>query len=234
MFATLEGSITDSMQDQFVGLNAEHLLRWAADEFGTTLAVSTSFGIQSSVTLHLATQVNPDIPVIWIDTGYLHEETYQYASQLTRRLGLNLKVYEANVSPSEMESQYGRLWESDRLEDLNRYDQIRKVEPMNRALDELGVHGWVSGLRADQTEFRKRLPPIKRTGSRYRIYPILEWTTRDVYLYMQQHDLPQHPLFDKGYVSVGDAHSSRPLSGADGSERDTRFRGMKQECGLHT
>ncbi len=105
---------------------------------------------------------------------------------------------------------------------------------MNRALDELGVRGWVSGLRADQTEFRKRLPPIKRTGSRYRIYPILEWNARDIYHYMTRHQLPQHPLFDQGYVSVGDAHSSRPLSAHDHNERDTRFRGLKQECGLHT
>lgn len=233
MFATLEGSVTDSMERKFSGLSADHLLRWAAEEFGDSLAMSTSFGIQSAVTLHLVTQVLPEVPVIWIDTGYLHEETYQYAATLTRQLGLNVKMFESKISPKQMENDLGKLWESDEIEDLNLYDQIRKVEPMNRALNELNVGGWISGLRADQTDFRKRLPPIKRTGSRYRVYPILEWNARDIYQYMLQHKLPQHPLFEKGYTTVGDFHSSRPLSASDASERDTRFRGMKQECGLH-
>lgn len=227
-------SITESFEDKFIGLSAENLLRWAADEFGDSLAVSTSFGIQSAVTLQLATWIKPDIKVIWVDTGYLPDETYAYAKTLTKQLKLNLHVFESPISPNAMESQHGRLWESDRVEDLNLYDQIRKVEPMQRALDELTVQGWVSGLRASQTDFRKRLVPLKRTGSRFRIYPILKWTNRDVYYFMEENNLPQHPLFHQGYVSVGDAHSSRPVSFDDTNERDTRFRGMKQECGLHT
>ena len=234
MSMTLTGSITESFEDKFMGLSPESLLRWAADEFDDSIAVSTSFGIQSSVTLHLATSVKPDIKVIWVDTGYLPDETYAYAAELTKRLKLNLHVYESALSPAEMESKHGRLWQSDDLQDLDLYDQIRKVEPMQRALDDLEVRGWVSGLRAEQTQFRKRLPPLKRTGSRYRIYPILEWNNRDVFEYMESNQLPQHPLFAKGYTTVGDAHSSRPLSGSDHNERDTRFRGLKQECGLHT
>lgn len=233
MKSVLEGSVTDSMEAHFAGLTAENLLHWAMAEFGETLAVSTSFGIQSSVMLKLATAINPDVQVIWVDTGYLPAETYAYATTLTRQLKLNLKVYEPRLTPFEMESKHGKLWESDRMEDLNLYDQIRKVEPMQRALDELGVLGWVSGLRANQTDYRKRLPPIKRTGTRFRVYPILEWTNRDVYHFMTGHGLPQHPLFDQGYTTVGDAHSSRPLSMDDSDDRDTRFRGIKQECGLH-
>lgn len=233
MKSVLEGSVTDSMEAHFSGLSAEHLLQWAVAEFAETLAVSTSFGIQSAVTLKLATMVNPDLQVIWIDTGYLPAETYAYATTLTKQLNLNLKVYEPRLTPFEMEAEHGKLWESDRVEDLDLYDQIRKVEPMQRALDELGVLGWVSGLRANQTAYRKKLPPIKRTGTRFRVYPILEWTNRDVYQFMESHSLPQHPLFHQGYVSVGDAHSSRPLSLDDANERDTRFRGIKQECGLH-
>lgn len=233
MKSVLEGSVTDSMEAHFAGLNAENLLQWAVDEFGDSLAVSTSFGIQSAATLKLVTSIKPDIQVIWVDTGYLPAETYAYATTLTRLLKLNLQVFEPKLSPSEMERTHGKLWESDRVEDLDLYDQIRKVEPMQRALDELGVLGWVSGLRANQTEYRKKLPPIKKTGSRFRIYPILEWTNRDVYHFMAAHGLPHHPLFEKGYVTVGDAHSSRPLSLDDVDERDTRFRGRKQECGLH-
>ena len=195
--------------------------------------MSTSFGIQSAVTLHLATRIIPDIKVIWVDTGYLPDETYAYATVLAQRLDINLHMYESSMSPGEMEQQHGRLWESDQVEQLNLYDQIRKVEPMNRALDELGVQAWVSGLRSQQTEFRKKLSQIKQTGNRLRLYPILDWTNRDVYYYMKEHDLPQHPLFHKGYTTVGDVHSSRPMSADDQTERDTRFRGVKQECGLH-
>ena len=227
-------TLTESFEDRLIGLSAKHLLGWAVDEFSDSLMVSTSFGIQSAVTLRLATWVKPDIKVVWVDTGYLPEETYAYATTLIKLLKLNIHVYESPVSPAEMESEHGRLWESDRVEDLNLYDQIRKVEPMQRALQELDVRGWVSGLRAAQTEFRQRLPPLKRKGGQFRIHPILEWTSRDVYHFMEENDLPQHPLFDQGYATVGDTHSSRPLDTNDTSDRDTRFHGLKQECGLHT
>lgn len=231
--STLTNPLTESFEDRFIGLSADRLMQWAVDEFDDALAVSTSFGIQSSVTLHLATSINPAIKVIWVDTGYLPPETYAYARTLTEHLGLNLHVYRSVMNPNDMEAKHGRLWESENIDDLHLYDQIRKVEPMNRALDELRVRGWVSGLRAAQTDYRKRLPPLKRTGNRYRIYPILEWSNRDTFYYMQENDLPQHPLFAQGYATVGDAHSSRPLGADDASERDTRFRGLKQECGLH-
>ena len=233
MLSALE-SLTESFEGKFVGLSPENLLRWAADEFDDSLAVSTSFGIQSAVTLRLATSIKPDVKVIWVDTGYLPDETYAYAKTLTKLFNLNLHVYKSETSPAEMESEHGRLWESEKVEDLDLYDKIRKVEPMQRALHELDVRGWVSGLRGAQTEFRKRLPLLKRSGHHFRIYPILEWTARDIYYFMQENDLPQHPLFHEGYATVGDAHSSRPLHADDTSDRDTRFRGLKQECGLHT
>ena len=233
MPATLEGSITESMDDRFQALTAEQIIRWADEEFEGGLVMSTSFGIQSAVTLHLATQIRPSISVIWVDTGYLPEETHKYAEVLTRRLDLNLHVARAKMSPREMEAKHGRLWETNRVEDLNLYDRIRKVEPMADALATLRATAWISGLRADQTEYRKRLPRVKRKGIRYRLYPILPWSSRDVYYYMQAHDLPQHPLFAKGYTTVGDAHSSRPRQPGDVDDRATRFHGLKQECGLH-
>ncbi|MFK7820069.1 MAG: phosphoadenylyl-sulfate reductase [Planctomycetaceae bacterium] len=214
--------------------SAQTLLQWARRRFGRKLVMSTSFGTQSAVTLHLATQIDPNVPVVWIDTGYLPKETYQYATTLTRELGLNLHHYESHLSPFDMEKQYGRLWEGDDEADLNLYDQIRKVEPMQRALNELNAEGWVSGLRTQQTEFRQRLPAIRKTNDgRYRIYPILKWSSLDVQEYMKSIGLPQHPLTANGYATVGDTHSSRPVSKYDKHERDTRFRGRKQECGLH-
>ena len=174
-----------------------------------------------------------DIPVVWIDTGYLPEETYRFADELTERLSLNLHVYQSPMSPARMETLYGRLWESGDVDDLNLYDKIRKVEPMNRALKELGVTAWLSGLRREQTEFRKKLSHLTFDGTRYKLLPILDWTSKDVYEYFEEHGLPYHPLFDEGYVTVGDWHSSRPLSVGDTTERDTRFGGLKQECGIH-
>ncbi|MEO1590284.1 MAG: phosphoadenosine phosphosulfate reductase family protein, partial [Cyanobacteria bacterium J06632_22] len=85
-------------------VTAEALVEWAAKEFSTGLVMSTSFGIQSAVMLHLVTQVVPKIPVIWVDTGYLHTETYRFADRLTHRLQLNLQVYQSPISPARMEA----------------------------------------------------------------------------------------------------------------------------------
>jgi len=223
----------DSANQQLSQIPAIQIVQWAKNAFGSGLVMSTSFGIQAAVMLHLATEVIPDIPVIWIDTGYLPPETYQFAEKLTQRLQLNLKVYQSPISPAHMEAIYGRLWEKHDLASLNLYDQIRKVEPMQRALEELGATAWLAGLRKDQTEHRKNLDFVAMQGKYYKIHPILTWSSRDVYQYLTTYDLPYHPFFDLGYVSVGDWHSSRPLLADDQNERNTRFHGVKQECGLH-
>ncbi|ACB49609.1 phosphoadenosine phosphosulfate reductase [Crocosphaera subtropica ATCC 51142] len=213
--------------------NAQQVIEWARDTFGDGLVMSTSFGIQAAVMLHLVTEVVPDIPIIWVDTGYLPPETYRFAEELTDRLKLNLKVYQSTLTPARMEALYGKLWSQHDVESLNRYDLIRKVEPMQRALKELQATAWLAGLRRQQTEHRKSLERVELQGDQYKVYPILTWNSRDIYHYLTAHDLPYHPYFDKGYVSVGDWHSSRPVTTADENERDSRFHGVKQECGLH-
>ncbi len=223
----------DQVNQELADISGAALVEWAAQTFSEGLVMSTSFGIQSAVMLHLVTQVVPNIPVIWIDTGYLPAATYTFADELTQRLNLNLKVYQSTLSPARMEALQGRLWESETVEGLNRYDYIRKVEPMQRALDELKATAWLAGLRADQTKHRESLRQIDRQSERYKIYPILTWNSRQIYRYLKAHDLPYHPYFDLGYMTVGDWHSSRPLTPGDKHERETRFRGMKQECGLH-
>jgi phosphoadenosine phosphosulfate reductase len=212
---------------------AAQVVRWALDRFGDGLVVSTSFGIHAAATLHLVTRERPDVPVVWVDTGYLPAETYRFAETLTERLGLNLHVAQSPVSPARMEALHGRLWQSDDPEDLDRYHRLRKVEPMQRALDGLGATAWISGLRADQTDHRGTLPRIGVQAGRAKILPILHWSTRQVFAYLKRHDLPLHPLFEQGYASVGDWHSSRPLGADDVDARDTRFGGRRQECGLH-
>ena len=212
---------------------ASELVTWSAKNFRDNVIMSTSFGIQSAVMLHLVTRFIPKIPIIWIDTGYLPAQTYQFAEELTQRLELNLKVYQSPISPARMEALHGKLWEQDDVEAFNRYDYIRKVEPMQRALDELNAKAWLAGLRSQQTQHRQTLGRVAKQGDIYKIHPILYWNSRDIYQYLTAHDLPYHPYFDLGYVSVGDWHSSRPLTGDDTDERDTRFQGLKQECGLH-
>ncbi len=222
-----------TINQTYADADAATLVDWGYQTFGDRMVLSTSFGIQSAVMLHLATQVNPNIPIIWVDTGYLPAETYRFADEMTARLNLNLKVYQSPISPAHMEARYGRLWEMGTVEALNEYDQIRKVEPMQRALRELNAAAWLAGLRSNQTDHRKTLDRIGMQGDRYKLLPILNWHSRDIYQYLMKYDLPYHPYFDKGYVTVGDWHSSRPLSMDDDDERDTRFQGLKQECGIH-
>ncbi|ERN40975.1 phosphoadenosine phosphosulfate reductase, thioredoxin dependent [Rubidibacter lacunae KORDI 51-2] len=222
-----------AVNERLVDLDAERVVQWASETFGNGLVLSTSFGIQSAVMLHLVTRELPNIPVIWIDTGYLPPETYRYADELSECLQLNLHVYQSPISPARMEAIYGKLWERGTVDALNQYDRIRKVEPMQQALTDLGTTAWLAGLRRQQTESRQALGRVNLQDGRYKIYPIVNWSSKDVYYYIQNNDLPQHPLFEAGYSTVGDWHSSRPLGADDTHERDTRFQGLKQECGLH-
>ncbi len=221
------------LNQEFDQENAFSLVQWSQETFGSGLVMSTSFGIQAAVMLHLVTQVIPNIPVIWVDTGYLPSETYKFAEELTTKLQLNLQIYQSSMSPARMEALYGKLWEQNDLESFNRYDSIRKVEPIQRALRELNATAWLAGLRGNQTQHRQTLKRIDRQGAIYKVHPILYWNSRDIYQYLTAHDLPYHPFFDLGYVTVGDWHSSRPLTADDANERDTRFNGLKQECGIH-
>ncbi|BBA79068.1 phosphoadenosine phosphosulfate reductase [cyanobacterium endosymbiont of Rhopalodia gibberula] len=213
--------------------NAKNVVEWSANTFGDRLVMSTSFGIQAAVMLHLVTQIVPHIPVIWVDTGYLPAETYRFAEELSKQLNLNLRIYQSPLTPGRMEALYGKLWDKKDLESLNLYDHIRKVEPMQRALLELNATAWLAGLRRTQTSHRESLERVEQQGNHYKVHPILHWDSRDVYQYLTVHNLPYHPYFEKGYVSVGDWHSSRPMIAGDKSERDGRFHGLKQECGLH-
>ncbi|BAP17378.1 phosphoadenosine phosphosulfate reductase [cyanobacterium endosymbiont of Epithemia turgida isolate EtSB Lake Yunoko] len=213
--------------------SAQNVVEWSANTFGDGLVMSTSFGIQAAVMLHLVTQVIPHILVIWVDTGYLPAETYRFAEELSRQLNLNLKIYQSPLTPGRMEALYGKLWDKKDLESLDLYDHIRKVEPMQRALLELNATAWLAGLRRTQTSHRESLKRVEQQGNYYKVHPILHWDSRDIYQYLTVHNLPYHPYFNQGYVSVGDWHSSRPMIAGDESERDGRFHGLKQECGLH-
>lgn len=217
-------------------LSPQERLAWAQASFGEGFALTTSFGIQSAVLLHMVSELagrsGQSVPVIWVDTGYLPPETYQYADQLCRLLSLHLHVAQGAISPAHLEARHGRLWETGAVEDLELYHRLRKVEPLDRALNDRAVRCWASGVRGSQTDHRRAMQTLDPVRGRWSLRPLLLWTRRDVFYYMQEHDLPQHPLFEKGYSTVGDWHSSAPDDGST-SGRATRFGGLKQECGIH-
>ena len=221
----------NDVNDRLKEADASEVVAWAAKTFGDSLVMTSSFGAQSAVMLHLVTQVAPGVPVIFIDTGFLFAETYRFADELTRRLNLNLKVYNPAISAARLEALHGAMWDEG-VEGLTEYHKITKVEPMQRALEQLNVKAWLAGLRAEQTNLRANLRRVDVQNGRYKVHPILRWTTRDVHEYLKKHDLPYHPLYHQGYASIGDTHSTVPITEGM-SEREGRFGGLKQECGLH-
>jgi len=219
------------LQPDLEGVSPTERVQWALDRFGERLILTTSFGVQSAVMLHLVTQKAPDIPVVFIDTGYLFPETYRFADQLTERLNLNLKVYQPAMSAARQEALFGKRWEQGK-EQLDRYNFINKVEPMERAVRDLEAEAWLAGLRRSQSSTRENRPVLQVQNKITKIHPIIDWDNRDVHRYLTQNGLPYHPLWDQGYVSVGDWHSSTPLVPGM-SEEHTRFGGQQRECGLH-
>ena len=211
--------------------SAEERVAWSIQHFKSHLALTSSFGAQSAVMLHLVSHQWPEVPVILVDTGYLFPETYAFIDELTEKLSLNLKVYQSGMSPAWQERRYGRLWEQG-LNGIEKYNQINKVEPMNRALEELKVGAWLTGLRRQQSSSRENLTVLATSKGRVKIHPIVDWTDKDVFDYLKKHDLPYHPLWEKGYVSIGDWHTTRKLTDGMTAE-ETRFFGLKRECGLH-
>jgi len=178
---------------QLEALSAQERVAWALENLPGEVVLSSSFGIQAAVSLHLISQVRPDIPVILTDTGYLFPETYQFIDELTDKLNLNLKVYRAAQSPAWQEARYGKLWEQG-VEGIEKYNDINKVEPMNRALSELKAKTWFAGLRREQSGSRANLPVLAISRGIFKVLPIIDWDNRTVYQYLQQHGLKYHPL----------------------------------------
>jgi phosphoadenosine phosphosulfate reductase len=218
-------------QEALEAMTAQQRVAWGLEQFQDRIVLASSFGAQSALMLHMVTQEWPEIPVVLVDTGYLFPETYQFIDQLTERLKLNLQVYRNPISPAWQEARYGRLWEQG-LEGIEFYNQINKIEPMRRALDELSADAWFAGLRRQQARSRQDTNVFTVQNERYKIHPVIDWTDRDVFYYLKEYDLPYHPLWHEGYVSIGDWHTTKRLDEVD-DEEETRFYGLKRECGLH-
>lgn len=221
----------DALNEWLGTLSAEQRVVWALAYAPGTHVLSSSFGAQAAVSLHLLTRHRPDLPVILVDTGYLFPETYQFVDELSTRLSLNLRIYSATQSAAWMEAREGRLWEHG-VAGIDRYNQLRKVEPMQRALAALHAGSWFAGLRRSQARTRAAIPYAERRDGRWKFHPIADWSDRDVGMYLRRHGLPYHPLWDQGYISIGDVHTTHRWE--PGKDADaTRFFGLKRECGLH-
>ncbi len=225
----------DICNQKLLDMNAQERIEWGYDIFNENFALTTSFGLQSSVLLHLIqnSKIKNKVKIFWIDTGYLPPETYIYADKLIKLLSLKVEVLQSHLSPARMEAVYGKLWENKNSGDLDKYHRIRKIDPLENGLSKYSIKCWVSGVRAEQTNNRSKMKVVDQIRNRYSLRPLLGWTKKDVFYYMKDKDLPQHPLFLQGYSSVGDWHSSTPES-EETQGRKTRFGGIKEECGLHT
>lgn len=212
-------------------ISSDDRVRWAIRYLPNPSMLSSSFGIQSSVSLHLMTRYLPDIPVVLIDTGYLFPETYRFVDQLTKKMQLNLHVFSSEKSAAWQEARYGKLWEQG-VTGIKQYNLINKIKPMRRALKALKIKTWFAGLRRNQANSRKTLSIIDIQNGVFKFLPIVDWSDNQLHQYIHQYNLDYHPLRDQGYVSIGDVHTTRKKDPGMKDE-DTRFFGLQRECGLH-
>ncbi len=221
----------DELNRDLTGLTAAQRVKWALTHLPGEHVLTSSFGAQSAVSLHMVTRLQPEIPVVLIDTGYLFPETYRFVDELTERLKLNLHVYRSRLSPAWQEAKHGKRWLHG-LEGISAYNNENKVEPMRRALSHLGANTWFAGLRRYQASSRSKLLVVEPAGKRWKVHPLVDWSEQDVDRYLERHQLPRHPLWSCGYQSIGDTHTTMPIDENTPAEQ-ARFFGLKRECGLH-
>ena len=212
-------------------LKAHERILQLREIYGSRLVASSSFGLQASAMLHLIRKHAPDIPIIFVDTGYCFPETYQFSQSFIEDWELDIRVFNPAISAARQEALYGKLWEQS-AEGNKKYALLNKVEPMNRALSEIGGDVWVSGLRRSQSSTRIDRAFAEKQKATMKVYPILDWADAQLEAYYHEHDLPRHPLEKQGFLTMGDWHSTRKANVGETAE-DTRFGGTKYECGLH-
>jgi phosphoadenosine phosphosulfate reductase len=196
-------------------VSAQEVLAYAVDRFHPRLKVACSFQKEESVLLHMLTRIEPDARVFMIDTGVLFPETLQTWKRFEDRFGVGVEVIDAR-------SQDGP-WT------MTRCCGEAKVDALDRAIDD--VDAWVTGIRREQAPTRAAAPKFERDSKRgiWKVNPLADWTDKDLWRYILEHDLPYHPLHDRGYASIGCAPCTAPGEGREG-----RWAGLdKTECGIH-
>src|SRR5262245_7279775 len=235
-----------AMPEQLVELNAlndlletyhpRQIVDWGVKEFGDGLVMSSSFGAESAVLIHMVTRILPRAKVVFVDTGFLFPETHSFMEELRHRFDLNVWVYRTQHDPIAYLREANESDPAHRR-DVTRCCAINKNEPFERAMRQLRPTAWLRGIRRHQGESRasKQIVEWSQRYACYAVSRLMNWSRRDMYDYMNQHDLPYHPLFEKGYASIGcnPVSCTRPLQiGED--MRAGRWAGTsKAECGLH-
>jgi phosphoadenosine phosphosulfate reductase len=208
---------------------AVEAIEWMFETFGQSHYIACSFQKTSSVTAHLASQVNSDARFFYLDTDVLFPETYTTRDELAAHLGVEFDRFH-NLTLEEQAAQHGdELWKSD----PDACCGLRKVEPMRRALS--SVDCWLAGVRREDSASRAKTPKFAwdKRFELWKLNPIADWTERDVWNYIREHHLPYNPLHDRGYPSIGCTHCTKPV-GPGGSPRAGRWAGLeKTECGIN-
>jgi len=208
----------------------QEIITWAVDTFWPAIALSSSFQTQSMPLLHMATRIKPDLPIFFLDTGCHFWETLMFREEIAHKWSLNVVDLYRDSRWDVFARQNVRGLPVD---DPNLCCYIHKVQPMQKAMH--AVSAWISGIRRDQTAERAgaQILEIQKDGL-LKINPLLNWTKQDVQAYRKEYNLPEHPLYKKGYRSVGCAPCTVAI-GANDDERSGRWAGRgKTECGLHT
>ncbi|HEX3919684.1 MAG TPA: phosphoadenylyl-sulfate reductase [Caulobacteraceae bacterium] len=205
------------------------VIRAAVAHFGDELALVSSFGAESAVLLHLAAQVKPDIPVMFLDTGMLFGQTLDYRQQLAARLGLtDVRDLRPRFEDLATGDPNADLWKTDTDACCN----IRKVIPLDAALS--GFSAWLTGRKRFHGGDRMRLPVVEASDGKLKFNPLANWSKADLDAYTAEHDLPEHPLVAFGYPSIGCWPCTSPVE-EGGDIRSGRWAGsQKTECGIHT
>lgn len=212
-------------------LGGEELVRTVLDG-GRPACLTCSFQASGMAVLHMIRQIEPEIPVLFLDTGYHFAETYAYRDRMAARWRLNLVNLEPVMTTAEQEAIYGRL----NVTDPTLCCRMRKVEPLMRALENYDV--WFTGLRRDQSPTRANLQPLENhvlpSGKPIlKVNPLAFWTEKEVWSYLRVNEIEHLPLYDQGYTSIGcEPCTSLPPDPANA--RSGRWAGRKLECGIHT
>lgn len=217
------------LSERYAGLDgAELLLPILTREFSGRIAVVSSFGTESAVLLSLVAEIDPAVPVLFLDTGKHFGETLRHRDDLARRLGLrDVRSIKPDVGTLSEHDAQGVLWASD----PDGCCRIRKVEPLERAIT--GFDAWITGRKRFQGGIRADLPTVEAASGRFKINPLSTWSRARVEAELEHRGLPRHPLEADGFLSIGCMPcTERVAPGADA--RSGRWAGLgKTECGIH-
>ncbi|MDP3175528.1 MAG: phosphoadenylyl-sulfate reductase [Phenylobacterium sp.] len=204
------------------------VLAAAVDTFGDRLALVSSFGAESAVLLHLAAQIKPDIPVLFLDTGMLFGQTLDYRKILAARLGLtDVRDLRPHYQDLAVVDPKANLWQTD----TDACCALRKVAPLDDALG--GFDAWVTGRKRFHGGDRMSLPVVEHQGSQLKFNPLANWAKDELDAYVATHDLPAHPLVAQGFASIGCWPCTQPVDEGE-DVRAGRWKGsQKSECGIH-